>query len=356
MFGSLGVGRLVVWEKWTMKMTENGGKAKSSRGLDRRHFLKASLTGAVLGMGAGLGWQLLPGRDKPVTFIARASDYRVDFGRLLRLGLQELGLGPAQIRHKRVLLKPNLVEPHERAECINTHPQLVRGAAEAFLRLGAQQVLVAEGPGHRRDTLVVLEESGLAEVLAEDRIPFIDLNTQAGWTLPNRGGWTDLPVFHLPALLKQVDLIVSLAKMKTHHWAGVTLSMKNLFGVLPGMIYGWPKNVLHQAGLQASILDITASLRPQLAIVDGVIGDGPIMGSPKEAGVVIMGRSLPAVDSVCARIMGIDPYKIPYLDTAARVLDPRVKNGVRQIGERIADVQTRFNLLPRIHAQRGIRL
>ena len=59
--------------------------------------------------------------------------------------------------------------------------------------------------------------------------------------------------------------------------------MKNLFGVMPGLYYGWPKNVLHHAGIGGSILDINAAVKPHLAIVDGIIGmegDGPIMGTP----------------------------------------------------------------------------
>ena len=102
-------------------------------------------------------------------------------------------------------------------------------------------------------------------------------------------------------------------KMKTHHWAGVTLSMKNLFGVMPGVVYGWPKNVLHHAGIPGSILDINAAVRPHLAIVDGIIameGDGPIMGTPRAAGLLVLGTNLPAVDATCTRLMGLDPWRI----------------------------------------------
>ena len=59
--------------------------------------------------------------------------------------------------------------------------------------------------------------------------------------------------------------------MKTHHWVGATLSMKNLFGVMPGMIYGWPKNVLHWAGINKCIYDITATVKPHIALVDGIV-------------------------------------------------------------------------------------
>ncbi len=137
-------------------------------------------------------------------------------------------MSPEVIKGKRILLKPNLVETNPRSIHINTHPLVVRGAAEAFLKSGASQVLVAEGPGHCRDTLRVFEESGLSDVLWEDRIPFIDLNYQDGYGLPNAGKFSRLTSLTFPATLRQVDLIVSLAKLKTHHWAGITLSMKNL--------------------------------------------------------------------------------------------------------------------------------
>ena len=186
----------------------------------------------------------------------------------------------------------------------------MRAAAEVFRGWGAAGSSSAEGPGHCRDTQLVLEQSGLGDVLAESRLEFVDLNHDDVVFVPNRLGRTTLPHLALPATLKQADLIVSLPKMKTHHWAGVTLSMKNLFGVMPGIFYGWPKNVLHHAGIGRSILDINAAVRPHLAIVDGIIGmegDGPIMGTPRHAGVLVMGTNLPAVDATCARLMKIDP-------------------------------------------------
>ena len=64
----------------------------------------------------------------------------------------------------------------------------------------------------------------------------------------------------LPAELQQADLVVSMPKLKTHHWAGMTGSMKNLFGVVPGAVYGWPKNILHFRGIENSILDLAATI------------------------------------------------------------------------------------------------
>ncbi len=78
----------------------------------------------------------------------------------------------------------------------------------------------------------------------------------------------------LPVELLKADVIVSLPKLKTHHWAAMTASMKNFFGVVPGAVYGWPKNFLHFHGIDNSIVDLVATIRPHFTIVDAVIGHG----------------------------------------------------------------------------------
>lgn len=328
--------------------------------LSRRQFLQACVIGGGL---AASGFSLLHWLKGPrltaQTFIGQAANYAIDFATLIRQGFQELGVTPAEIKGKRILLKPNLVEPHKSLSHINTHPLVVRGAVEAFLQLGAASVMVAEGPGHRHDSLLVLEESGLADVLYEDRIPFHDLNTMEGVIRTNLGGHTTLATLTFPRVIQEIDWVVSLAKMKTHHWAGATLSMKNFFGVMPGNYYGWPKNVLHQAGIPQSILDINATLKPHFAIVDGVIGmegDGPIMGTSVQAGVLVMGRNPPAVDATCCRIMGINPQRIDYLKKADQWLGPIQDFLIEQRGESWQAVYHPFELVPEIPAHQHIRL
>lgn len=329
-------------------------------GLTRRQLLKLGLGSAVLAS-AGLAvvrqYAAKPWIEN--TFIAKVPSYEADIKTAILIGLKELGITNQEIKGKRVLLKPNLIELNPGSSHIVTHPMVVRGAAEAFLSLGAAGVQVAEGPGHVRDTLMIVEESGLAEILWEDRIPFVDLNYDDGFTVANAGGYSRLKSLTFPATLRKADFIVSLAKLKTHHWAGITLSMKNLFGIMPGIYYGWPKNVLHRVGIDKAILDINATLRPHLAIIDGIIGmegDGPIMGTPKYAGVLIMGRNLPAADATGARIMGINPDRIKHLAKADGYLGPIREDWIVQRGESIASVQTEFQLIERIPAHRGIRL
>ncbi len=329
-------------------------------GFTRREFLGACVGGAILAASGHFLWRkFLRSRWQAETFIAKVPGYQADIATVICEGLRHLGISPNEIKGKRILLKPNLVESNPASIQINTHPLVVRGAIEAFLKFGASRVMVAEGPGHCRDTLRVLEESGLAEVLWEDRIPFIDLNYQDAYSVPNVGKFSSLTSLTFPATLRQVDLIVSLAKLKTHHWAGITLSMKNLFGFMPGLYYGWPKNVLHYAGIEEAILDITATLRPHLAIVDGIVGmegDGPIMGDPKPAGVLVMGRNLPAVDATCARVMKINPYRVAYLKRAEFVLGTINEADIVQVGEPIAAVATEFKLLNYIPSQKSLRM
>ncbi|MDI6813649.1 MAG: DUF362 domain-containing protein [Deltaproteobacteria bacterium] len=325
----------------------------------RRQFIATCLGGMALGLSGFAVWQHLRKLAwKENTFIAKAPGYQADLAGILTAGLKELGVTPAEIKGKTVLLKPNLVETSLGAPHINTHPLVVRGAAEAFFKLGAGKVLVAEGPGHIRDTLLVLEESGLAEVLREDRLPFIDFNYETGFQMANAARYSPLKTLTFPMILKEVDILVSLAKLKTHHWAGVTLSMKNLFGLMPGSYYGWPKNVLHVAGIDNCILDINATIKPHLAIVDGIVGmegDGPIMGTPKEVGVLVLGRNLTATDATCARIMGVDPHRVRYLARADGRLGPVREGSIAQRGETIASVRTNFQLLEHIPAHRGLR-
>ena len=211
--------------------------------LTRRQFLSRTILGgfATLYGISSLGCtRQIPDAE---TFIGKVKDYRSDIASVIVAGLNELKIAPDQFKGKRVLLKPNLVESHIGEIHVTTHPLVIRGAVEAFLNLGARQVIVGEGPGNSRDSMRVIEEIGLVDVLSEGQVPFVDLNNDDIYTVPNAGKYSPLKTLSLPVTLRDVDWIVSMPPMKTHHIAGVTLSMKNLFGVLPGVIYGWPKNV-----------------------------------------------------------------------------------------------------------------
>jgi uncharacterized protein (DUF362 family) len=337
-------------------------RSNASGGLpSRRGFLGAAVaagTAVAAGAAAAVAWHRRGAPGTQPGAILRARGYDDGLRRILRDGLAELAISPRLVAGRRVVLKPNLVEPSRDAEHINTHPLLIQAAVELFRSLGAASVVVAEGAGHVRDPYYVLEESGLLAPLAEGRTPFVDLNFAPVATVDNRGRWTRMPQLVLPRTVLDADILVSMPKMKTHHWAGVTLAMKNLFGIMPGVYYGWPKNVLHDQGLLESILDINATVSPHLAIVDGVVGmggDGPIMGTPVRSHVIVMGTNMTSVDATCARIMGLSPEAVSYLARAAGVLGPIDEGRIEQRGEAIASVRTAYPLLEFIPAQRDLR-
>jgi uncharacterized protein (DUF362 family) len=237
---------------------------------------------------------------------------------------------------------------YEPGTAINTHPAVVAGAAVAFRRAGAASVVVGEGPGHRRDMEYLLVRTGLFDYLRAERIRFADLNHDDVQMVRLASQYTRLKEMALPRELLAADFIVSVPKLKTHHWAGLTASMKNFFGVVPGAVYGWPKNILHLRGIHHSILDLAATIRPHFAIVDAITameGDGPIMGRPKQTGFLGMGADLVAVDATCSRIMNLDPRRIPYLQEADTFLGNIDEAHIAYRAEPLARFATTFDVL-----------
>jgi uncharacterized protein (DUF362 family) len=129
----------------------------------------------------------------------------------------------------------------------------------------------------------------------------------------------------------------------------VTLSLKNMFGIMPGAVYGWPKNVLHWAGIEQSILDVNATLAmPRFNIVDGIVGmegNGPIQGDPRASGLLVFGRDPVAVDATAARLMGIEPQRVWYLLQANRFLGNMEEELIEQRGENLEAYAQEYRLM-----------
>jgi uncharacterized protein (DUF362 family) len=175
---------------------------------------------------------------------------------------------------------------------------------------------VADGSAFQRDAEALVEASGLGAVLRQREVAFVDLNTDELVDTLLPGHYTRIGHLLLPRTIVEADLVISVPKMKCHHWTGVSLSMKNLFGIVPGCKYGWPKNVLHLQNLDLSVLELYEAVRPGLAVVDGVVGmegDGPLMGTARPTGVLVVGCDGVAVDAVATQVMGFDPAQMPYL-------------------------------------------
>lgn len=270
--------------------------------------------------------------ERSAVALLPAASYDGDLAGLIRQGLDTLG---QDLRGRRVLLKPNMVE-YWSDKAVNTDPRVVAAAADAMFQAGAAEVIIGEGPGHRRDTEYLLAGTGMRDVLKDYRLRFVDLNLDDVRKVPLKCRYTGLDSIWLPASVLRSDYVVTMPKLKTHHFAGMTASMKNLFGMVPGAVYGWPKNPLHFHGIGQSIVDLAATIQPQLTIVDAIVGmegDGPIMGRPRPVGFLGMGTDLVATDATCARIIGLDPGKMPYLSVAGEFLGHADAGNIEQRGE-----------------------
>jgi len=319
--------------------------------VNRRRFLQAASTLGVVSL-AGCAerkptWKK-GGYRKPNqsrVAILKAASYDRDLTSVILDGIKSFRL---DVAGKRVLLKPNLVE-YERDTVINTHPAVIGAAIEAFLKLGAKEVKVGEGPGHRRDTDGLLLASGLYPFLKDTKTQFVDLNLDDIRRVALQSNFMGIDSLYFADTVLQADLLVSMPKLKTHHWAGMTLSMKNLFGIVPGIKYGWPKNFLHWHGINESIVDINSTVRSHFAIVDGIVGmegNGPIQGTPKPVRVLVFGDDLVAVDATCARVAGLKPDKVEYLQNAGEFIGNLEESRIQQLGEPISQVHSPFAVTP----------
>jgi hypothetical protein len=120
--------------------------------------------------------------------------------------------------------------------------------------------------------------------------------------------------YRLPAVTQDATVVVNLPAMKTHTLTGVTLGMKNAFGILP-----MPKADFHDR-LPEVLGDLVRIRKPDLTIVDGLVameGDGPLWGSPMPMGVLVAGRDMLAVDAVCTALMGFEAARVDALRLAA---------------------------------------
>lgn len=307
--------------------------------MKRRDFLKTA-AGAVAAtsLGAGCGSETesrhvpkqipvteeqmqLRRKERSTVVLMPCESYEEDIFKVLVANTDKVKV--PDLKGKRVVLKPNMVEYRDEKTPVTTNPAVLKGVIQLCKHLGAGEIIVAEGPGHMRDTEFLLKATGLGAAVKEMDVPFIDLNLDDIVKVKNITAFNKLEDFYLPKTIVGADVVISVPKLKTHHWVGVTCSMKNLFGVVPGRKYGWPKNILHKKGIPNSIIDLQHMVKPAFAIVDAVVameGDGPINGTAINTKFLAMSDDLAALDATLVRITEIDPYELSYIKLAGKVV------------------------------------
>jgi len=212
-----------------------------------------------------------------------------------------------------VLVKPNMLNASSPDRAVTTHPELLRAFLRALRRLGAGRILVGDSPGWQTQESVGLR-SGLKGAAGSAGAEWADF--AEGKEVDNPEG-SLVKRFHLAAALGEVDLLVTLPKLKTHQLMYYTGAIKNLFGLVPGI----QKSAFHlrfpgKLDFAAMLADLALAAKPDFALMDAVDameGPGPNSGRPRHLGLVLASSDALALDFTAADLIGYAPTSIPYL-------------------------------------------
>ncbi|TVQ95904.1 MAG: DUF362 domain-containing protein [Desulfovibrionales bacterium] len=259
----------------------------------------------------------------PPNVPCRVHEYQ-DYPTTLSELLDDLGLPGMLRRRKRVVIKPNLVNASPFP--VTTHPDMVRALVHYLQRHTRARIVLAEGCGdaclETKDIFAKLGYTVLAEELG---LELVDLN-RAPLTRRTDPECRFFPEIHLPKAALS-GLMISVAVLKRHSLAQVTLSMKNLLGLLPPSHYqrggSWKKSALH-ADMQRSIYELNRYRKPDLAIIDASVGlaefhlGGATCSPPVNK--LAAGFDPVAVDAAGAALLGLDWRSIGHIRMAHGIL------------------------------------
>ncbi|MHB1318284.1 MAG: DUF362 domain-containing protein [Anaerolineae bacterium] len=213
----------------------------------------------------------------------------------------------------RVLLKPNLVRSMSPERAATTHPAVVAAVARLVVEAGGQP-LIADSPGgpYTAGTLKSTYRRTGMEAAAE--ASGATLNYDTGGTQVSNPGGKVLHRLDLIQPLLEVDAVINLPKLKTHNLTVLSMSVKNLFGVVPGSLkIGYHSKLVDRQLFCEGLLDLMLFVKPVLTVMDAVVGmegEGPTGGEPRQIGAIVAGRDPLAIDTVGAALVGVDPLSV----------------------------------------------
>jgi uncharacterized protein (DUF362 family) len=249
------------------------------------------------------------------------------------------GLGDLVRPGDLVLIKPNLVVPATPREGSVTNPLVAKSIANIVKELKARPI-IAESSAVGVDTERAIICAGY-DLLRNEGIEVIDLKkTESAKVAIPKGRVIKEAVTYVIAT--QADIVISVPVMKTHDQTEVTLGLKNM----KDLFHDATKRRLHMQGLFDGIVDECTAIKPDLVLIDGIIGQeglGPMYGAPIEMDLIIAGKGPVATDTVAARVMGFKPESVRYLKKAEEQgLGTTRQADIEVIGERISSVSRRF--------------
>jgi len=223
----------------------------------------------------------------------------------------------ADIQDKSVFLKPNILMGAKPEKASVTHPEIVYPVAK-YLKPIASVVKCGDSPNFMTNSKIIesiYKTAGISAIIADAGC---QMDTSSKGTLVKGGKY--LPEFKMLTNILNSDIVINIAKAKTHSFTGYTGAVKNLFGVIPGPIKG-EMHLSNPDGRSFSnvLIDICETVNADLHIVDAVIGmegPGPSSGIPKRLGAIVAGTNPYAVDEVVVELMGINKDNVEQIKLA----------------------------------------
>ncbi len=239
---------------------------------------------------------------------------------------------------KKVVLKPNLLAKRAPDMGVTTQPSFVIAASEYFSQKGAD-VVIADSPGGVYHPIIL---KNLYKVCKMDEATkaVLNLDIESGQLTYND------KEFSIIKPLVEADIVVNLARMKTHTLCDMTAAVKNLFGSIPGLMKAeYHAKYPNKKVFSEMLVDLCLANAPQINIIDGIIGmegEGPANGTPIKTGVVIGSANPFAADCLCAHLMGFDENEVDTVRISReRGLCSRVEE-LDVIGEEISAYMFKF--------------
>lgn len=250
------------------------------------------------------------------------------------------GLDDIISRKALVLINPSWVAPPtDPQSAVITSPAVTKAIADIIRDFGARPI-IAESSAVGVDTENVITNSGYG-VLRREGYEVIDLKSTPKVKVGIEEGEV-LKEVETFELVTRADAIISVPKMKTHDQTEITCSLKKL----KGLVTDGQKRRMHRIGVFKGVVDINMLFKPRLSIVDAILcqeGLGPIFGHPVEMNLIVAGKDLVAVDSICGQIMGYEPEEVLITTFAAdRGLGVMDNEMIELAGEPLRDVRKRF--------------
>ena len=213
----------------------------------------------------------------------------------------------------RVAIKANLVSFLKPEAAATTHPVLLCALTKLLVQRGAQ-VVVGDSPGGLYTPAYVNRVYAATGVGAVEEFGG-RLNRNFEQKTAHFPEAIAAKTFQYTAYLDEADAIINFCKLKSHGMMSLSAAVKNMFGTVPGTVkpeyhFRFP-DPMDFAGM---LLDLNRFFKPKLCIVDAVVameGNGPTAGKPRPLGAILAGTDPSKLDLVCARVIGLDPQRVP---------------------------------------------